>query len=147
MAFVIHGIGTMLYGQRDYWPDGSYITTEWFVMLWVPIIPLCSKRISDIKTNDFAKYDASGGFYVYETMGVDYKQAQFVYLWFACLFGPSIICAGFEDSLKKLGMDDLAAALCLGFSALAFVFPYFLRRWVKRRKLQEWRRQSLGLRG
>jgi hypothetical protein len=147
MAFVIHGIGTMLYGQRDYWPDGSYITTEWFVMLWVPIIPLCSKRISDIKTNDFAKYDASRGFYVYETMGVDYTQAQFVYLWLACVFAPVIIWAGFEDTLKKHGMDDLAAAVSVGFFALAFVFPYFLRRWVKRRNAREWERQSLGLHG
>lgn len=147
MAFVIHGIGTMVYAQRDYWPDGSYITTEWFVLAWVPIIPLYSKRISDIKTNDFAKYDASGGFYVYETMGVDHRQALFVYLWFACVFGPVIIWGGFQDALNKLGIDDLAAALCLGFSALAFVFPYFLRRWVKRRNAREWKRQSLGLHG
>lgn len=112
-----------------------------------PIIPMYSKRISDIKTNDFAKYDASGGFYVYETMGVDYTQAQFVYLWFACLFGPSIMWAGFQDTLKKHGIDDLAAAVSVGFSALAFVFPYFLRRWVKRRNAREWKRQSLGLHG
>jgi len=144
MAFIIHGIGTMVYGHRLYWPDGSYITTECFVVAWVPIIPLCSKRISEIKTNDFAKYDASGGFYLYETMGVDYRQAQFVYLWFACLFGPSIIWAGFEGTLKKLGLDDLAEALCLGFSALAFVFPYFLRRWVKRRKCKRMETAELG---
>jgi hypothetical protein len=117
------------------------------VVAWVPIIPLCSKRISDIRTNDFAKYDASGGFYLYETMGVDHRQALFVYLWFACVFGPFIIWGSFQDALSKLGIDDLAAALCLGFSALAFVFPYFLRRWVKRRNAREWKRQSLGLHG
>jgi hypothetical protein len=72
MAFVVHGIGTMLYGERDYWPDGSHITTEWFVLAWLPIIPLYSKRISYTR-GGYARYDARGGFYVHETMGVDPK--------------------------------------------------------------------------
>ena len=103
----------MLYGQRDYWPDGSYITTEWFVVAWVPIIPPCSKRISYTKDSDYAKYDASEGFYVYETLGVDRRQALFIYLWLTCVVGPFIILGLFQDALiKKFGDEDLVGALC-----------------------------------
>jgi hypothetical protein len=50
------------------------------------------------------------------------------------VFGPFIVWGVFQDALAKmLGDEDLAAALFLGFSAVALVFPYFLRRWVKRR--------------
>ena len=45
MAFTYNGIGKMLYGQRDFLADGSFITTEWFVVLFVPVIPLRSLRV------------------------------------------------------------------------------------------------------
>src|SRR5271155_5790405 len=47
VAFIIHGIGTMVYGQRDYWPDGSYITSEWFVLAWVARI--ASRRVDAVR--------------------------------------------------------------------------------------------------
>jgi hypothetical protein len=148
MSFVIHGIGTMVYGERDYWPDGSFVTTEWFVLAWVPIFPLCSKRISYKPDNPYARFDAAGGFYVYETLGVDRLQSFFVYLWFLCVIGPLVIWANFQDALSRMvGDENWAAGLCLAFMALAFVFPYFLRRWVKRRNAIKWKRQALGLHG
>ncbi len=45
MAGTWNGIGTKYYGSRDQYPDGSFITTEWFVILFLPIIPLGSKRV------------------------------------------------------------------------------------------------------
>jgi hypothetical protein len=148
MGLVFHGIGTAVYGERDYWPDGSYVTTEWFVIAWMPIIPLYSKRISYTQNSDYAKYDAREGFYIYETTGVHLRQAIFVYLWLASVVGPLVVLLKFLDALTKLfGDEDRAAGVCLAFAAAAFVFPYFLRRWVKRRKAEEWKRQSLGLHG
>ena len=41
----VSGIGTKYYGKRDVEPDGSYITTLWIIILWVPLIPLASYRI------------------------------------------------------------------------------------------------------
>jgi hypothetical protein len=123
MAFVVHGIGTMAYGERDYWPDGSFVTTEWFVVAWLPIVPLCSKRISYSRNSDYATYD-TGGYWVYETMAVDRKQALFVYGWFAAVLAPFIVWGTFQEALAKLVQDeDRAAGLCLLSSAIAFVFP------------------------
>jgi hypothetical protein len=45
MAFTIRGIGTMNYGQREFRADGSYVTTLWFIFLYLPIVPIHSKRI------------------------------------------------------------------------------------------------------
>jgi hypothetical protein len=144
MGLIVHGIGLMTYGQRDFWPDGSFVTTEWFVLAWVPLIPICSKRVSYTRGSDYATYDANGGFYVYETMAIDRRQALFTYVWLVCVLGPIIVCT---TLFSDLGDEDRAAAVCLGTSAVALVFPYFLRRWVKRRKIEEWKRQALGLHG
>ena len=47
MNFVnIFGFGTILYGSRDKNPsDGSYTTTAWFTLLYLPIIPRASFRV------------------------------------------------------------------------------------------------------
>ncbi len=45
MPSTLNGIGTKFYGQRDFSPDGSYITTEWFVFIYIPLIPLKSLRV------------------------------------------------------------------------------------------------------
>src|SRR5579859_3093951 len=146
MTFTIHGIGMMVYGERDYWPDGSFVTTEWFVLAWVPIIPVCSKSISYTRNSDYATYDSSGSFYIYETMGVDCKQALCVYIWLASVLAPLVIWGTFQEALAKLvGDEDRAAGICLLLSAIAFVAPYFLRRRARKRKEKEWRRARLGL--
>lgn len=44
------GIGTALYGKRDFKADGSYLTTKWIVAFWIPIIPLCSYRVRERST-------------------------------------------------------------------------------------------------
>jgi hypothetical protein len=45
MPASINGFGTDFYGERDYHPDGSYITTEWVTAFYFPIIPLRSCRL------------------------------------------------------------------------------------------------------
>ena len=45
MAFTFNGIGTMFCGQREFRKDGTYITTEWIVLCYVPIVPIRSIRV------------------------------------------------------------------------------------------------------
>jgi hypothetical protein len=47
--FSVNGIGTKIYGKDDEAPDGSYVTTKWFVILFLPIVPLGSYRVSESK--------------------------------------------------------------------------------------------------
>jgi hypothetical protein len=44
--YSINGFGTRYYGKRDFDPDGSYITTEWIVFAFLPIVPFRSLRVS-----------------------------------------------------------------------------------------------------
>ena len=53
MPFSLNGIGTTYYGQRDLLEDGSYITTEWFIFIYIPVVPLASFRVLPIKRRWF----------------------------------------------------------------------------------------------
>jgi hypothetical protein len=145
MAFKIHGIGTMVYGERDYWPDGSFFTTEWFVVAYVPISPSVSMRISYTRNNPFPKYD-SAGYYIYESKPVNRKQVLSTYLWFGSLISLFVLIVGYQDSLVGLiGDSDKAAELWLVLLGTILVLPYLLRRLAKRRKMQKWKRMNAGL--
>lgn len=145
MQFEFHGIGTVLYGERDYWPDGSFVTTEWVTLAWIPIFPTFSKRISYSQNSPYAKYDASG-YYVYETTAPCLRQVVFVYAWFATLIGTAVAYGVFQDAFARLvGDEDKAAAIWFFALAVELATPFALRSWRKRRKVQEWRRASMGL--
>ncbi len=45
MANRVNGFWTFYYGERDYRPDGSYLTTLFFCVLYFPIFPLRSERV------------------------------------------------------------------------------------------------------
>ena len=45
--FTLNGVGTTLYGARDRRPDGSYVRTYFFVILFVPILALKAYRVVD----------------------------------------------------------------------------------------------------
>ncbi len=49
MSFTYCGSGTTYYGCKDVGPDDSYVTTEWFVLWYVPLIPLRSYRVLPTK--------------------------------------------------------------------------------------------------
>ena len=148
MRFAVHGIGFMTYGQRDYWPDGSFVTTEWFVLGWMPLIPVGSKRVSFTRNSDCATYDANGRFFVYEELPVDRRQAAYTYLWLIGVFGPIILFSAFQEPLTNRYEDtDWIAAVAVAVSAVTFVMPYLLRQWVKRQNAKRWRREALGLHG
>jgi hypothetical protein len=45
---MINGIGSMFIGKSDLRDDGSYLTTEWFCFLWLPMLPVCNYRVVKI---------------------------------------------------------------------------------------------------
>jgi hypothetical protein len=40
-----NGIGSRFIGKSDLREDGSYLTTEWFCVLWLPLFPVCNYRV------------------------------------------------------------------------------------------------------
>lgn len=45
MPSSVNGFGTKYYGQRDFRPDGSYITTNFFCLAFLPVFPIQSVRV------------------------------------------------------------------------------------------------------
>jgi lipoprotein NlpI len=48
MAFRIFGTGTKFIGKHDERPNEGFIATEWFVIIWVPVLPLRSRRVTAV---------------------------------------------------------------------------------------------------
>jgi hypothetical protein len=59
MPSLNNGFGTQYLGQRDFRPDGSYLTTTFFCLLYLPIFPIRSVRV----VPDATKKDISAGFF------------------------------------------------------------------------------------
>ncbi len=82
------GCGTTFYGKRDFWPDGSYLTTEWFTLFLIPIMPLRSWRVKPVGVK--SQYDVEGvfisaearrEFIVHSKQRPSPKQVAFTYLY------------------------------------------------------------------
>lgn len=51
----VNGIGTMVYGRRDYDPEtGTCVLTQWLTVIFIPLIPIAAYRVADA---------AGGGWY------------------------------------------------------------------------------------
>jgi len=52
MPSSVNGCGTRYYGKRRFNPDGSYITTNFVCLLFIPLIPLHSVRVTGLFNAD-----------------------------------------------------------------------------------------------
>lgn len=48
MPYTLNGVGTKYYGETDHMADGSYVTTAWFVLFFVPLLPYASYRVWEV---------------------------------------------------------------------------------------------------
>jgi hypothetical protein len=79
MAFHFNGFGTMHIGRRDYRADGSYITTEFLIIGYIPICPLRSFRLFSPEHFRRSGLYSSKGTLVVEELPTDGRQARCVY--------------------------------------------------------------------
>lgn len=79
MAFNINGVGTTFYGRSDKQADGSYIATEWVVLVYLPIIPIRSFRMRPVSGGTYLVVYASQK-YVAESVPLHWKQIRNMYL-------------------------------------------------------------------
>ncbi len=116
MPFTFNGVGTTLYGSRDFEKDGSYITTEWIVVAYVPILPFRSLRILPTGNNKSYGLYRSSSYLILKKMTPNLVQVGCVYGWFASVILP--IWAASALNLWWLGIPGV---LMIGA-------PWFLRR-------------------
>lgn len=100
MPSSVNGCGTKYYGQRDFGPDGSYVTTNFFCLLFFPIVPIHSVRVVPDPKNSWAPF--SKNYYaVLEKRWPNPVQVLSIYLWSAAAVGMGILFfARIEPFLK-----------------------------------------------
>lgn len=72
------GIGTKFYGSKDQDANGSFITTEWFVILFFPILPIASYRVF-FKGTERGCSGSTHRFEILNKLGLDWGQIFTIY--------------------------------------------------------------------
>jgi hypothetical protein len=85
MAGSINGIGTTFYGQGDFHPDGSFITTKWVIFAFIPIVPTSSLRVRYLGRSGW--FSNTTEFAVEGDVPLEIVQVLKTYLYVALLFG------------------------------------------------------------
>jgi hypothetical protein len=87
MPFAFKGFGTKYYGEAERRPDGSFITTEWIVAAYAPLIPLGTARICRDPANDLNIIVVrSDAYLVIEKLPLSWAQVGKTYAFVACCF-------------------------------------------------------------
>ncbi len=133
MSFTYHGIGTRLYGERDFLPDGSFITTKWFVVAYLPIVPLKSMRIAPTGKTSYYGLNTSRSYVLIKKVRLNLGQVLSVYAWFAVLV--SGIWAIEKWKFWWIAIPVIPV-LCT---------PWFLKSRARKRMMEESRRKAMGM--
>lgn len=144
MAYTLNGIGTTFYGERDLRSDHSYITTEWIVIFYIPIIPIRSFRLRGGGTVppswSIGINLGSEHYAVLETTFPNWRQVLCVY-GFVLLSSALAAAAIFGTIYGSLFLADRSIVAAWAFGILfpasigwpPFVLPKLLRDRAERR--------------
>jgi hypothetical protein len=132
MRLKLGGIGSQFYGEGDLRPDGSYITTDWFVVAYIPLFPLGSRRVvcEGRKRSYFvSKLQPEE---MVERMSLCWLQVLRVYAFVAILY----VWAVFDAWLffKKLNIADRPHVTINGLIFGLTLFVPFMVLWEIRRR-------------
>ncbi len=118
-----NGIGTTFIGVRDRNPDGSFLTTEWFVILSFPIFPIRSVRV--LFVNSSSGWQRSTTKYmVGEKVSLDIKQIILTYF-----FSISAVLVGIGSFLLVLVIFE--SVTWVSYASIICLFaPYLLVQWL-----------------
>jgi hypothetical protein len=133
MPFTFRGVGTCNYGSRDFRPDGSYVTTQWFVFLHLPIIPLKSERILPVGKNWGFLLLGSRRYQVLERVPLNIFQIFMVYGWFAT--AALAFWLAYQFGMWPLWIPGI----------LMFFLPEILRKRAIREMHEQHAREQMGL--
>jgi hypothetical protein len=126
----------MFYGQRDFRSDGSYITTEWFTLFYIPLVPFRSFRV---KYKNFEKTDWNASvtrFDILEKTGPNFRQALSIYGFFAVLAGVAWLNGEYYDRIAAKTGTTFATVLTVMVFALALALP-LITRYLAKQALKE----------
>lgn len=137
MAFTLNGIGTTFFGQRDFRADGSFITTEWVALLYIPLIPLRSLRVRYQGPNEprFSfGIGSSDSYAVYEKTIPNWKQVFYTYGYVAFMVAWVIfIYSTVVSLLPRAFSTALGMWLVFMVCLMPVPTPWILRYYAQRK--------------
>lgn len=78
MSETWNGIGTKYYGSKDQYPDSTFVTTEWVVILYIPIIPIQSFRVAYAGTSHGWRKTTTQ-YIIIKKLSLDWQQVFSIY--------------------------------------------------------------------
>lgn len=134
MAFTYNGFGTTYYGERDYREDGSFITTHWIVLAFIPVIPLSSFRAIPNGDAGVPIVFGSRSYATFEKGAPNWKQVLSTYAYFGLLVGWVLLVLKGALWIRPDALDDLLCIYLVIFACFVPVpTPWILRSFAKRR--------------
>src|ERR1041385_1203404 len=131
MAFTYGGTVTAFYGKQDFAPDGSYITTEFFSVFWIPVIPIRSLRVKLIDHDWGIPPFTERTYVVLWRGGPNVRQVGNVYGFVALLVGFTGFYVNIADYFPRVPLEKLVLGEAIGVAAISSL-PFLLR-WRARR--------------
>jgi hypothetical protein len=139
------GWGLRHLGRADYKEDGSYVSTVWLVIFFIPILPLRSQRIRDIDTRQGSSHgELITRYEIIETVSLRFTQIALVYfaaiifiaycvaVVYALILGP--ISRGEDPGFLAFLRMIATIPLILG---PAFLVPHYFDKLVRMRCLKK----------
>jgi len=132
VAYTVRGIGAMHYGRCDFRADGSYVTTLWFVVLYLPIVPIRSLRMRKTGRVKYYGIQPRSEVEILEKIKPHRGQVLRTYAFFAAGL-VVFLTAAFEHAYWLAVPGAVLAAL-----------PWFLRRRAMERVKTAVEREKMG---
>jgi hypothetical protein len=139
MPTLFQGFGTTFLGKRDFWPDGSYVTTEWFVVCLVPVFPLKGLRLKEsprYSTTGYPLFSFSRDYAVMDEGPPHLRQVLSVYTFSVCYVAWSVGASFLLFDIVPWVLSGRgrfvgypAVAVIVG---LPWIVPWFLRERARR---------------
>lgn len=134
MAANVCGWGTSLYGKRDFRKDGSYITTEWVILAFIPIIPMKSLRVIHLgsETSVGLGVNWESKHKVIEILPVNRKQMAFTYAYASIL----LLAVWFSYQIPKEVGANKTMLLNMPLFAICWI-PRLMRGYARKKMAKE----------
>jgi hypothetical protein len=126
------GCGTTFYGSSKPREDGSIITTQWFVILMLPLIPIQSYRVikgGEFTNNEGAMISSTTNYMIFEKLHIYWWHVIRTYLF---MLSYVFILWQMGSSLKNTStpeqFESLLMPTIVGFTFIYVIIGYYLFR-------------------
>jgi hypothetical protein len=132
MPSSVNGFGTKLLGERDFCRNGSYVTTKWVSIFWIPVLPLESLRIRETEGFDIGVL-ADLQYTVLEQLpNLHLKQVLSVYLFVAAFIAWIVLGGWLSLNIQYFSTGLVPLLWILGLPAIGSI-PFVLRYRAKKK--------------